>query len=105
LSLEGAKVLPFSPTVLIGFSAGGFGGGSNLVSPVFGGFGGRTDLDAVTYWSLRNFGVGNVALINLARARLQVTRFQEIGVMDQVRAEVAEAYAKTYARYALIGTY
>ena len=47
LALEGAKVLPFSPTVIIGFSAGGFGGGSNLVRPVFGGFGGRSDFDAV----------------------------------------------------------
>jgi outer membrane protein TolC len=105
LALEGARVLPFSPTVLIGFSAGGFGGGSNLVRPVFGGFGGRTDLDAVAYWSLRNLGVGNVALANLSKARLQVTRFQEIGVMDQIRAEVAEAYAKAHARFALIGTY
>jgi outer membrane protein TolC len=42
LTLEGTKVLPFSPTVLIGFSAGGFGGGSNLVSPVFGSVSGRS---------------------------------------------------------------
>src|SRR5439155_5160050 len=27
-----AKVLPFSPNVILGYSAGGFGGGSNLVS-------------------------------------------------------------------------
>src|SRR4029453_8710360 len=43
LALEGSKVLPFSPTVLVGFSAGGFGGGSNLVRPVFGSMSGRTD--------------------------------------------------------------
>jgi outer membrane protein TolC len=104
LALQGARALPFSPTVLIGFSSGGFGGGSNLVRPVFGGFGGRTDFDAVTYWSLRNLGVGNVALINAARARLQTSRFQEIAVMDRVRAEVAEAYAKAHARFAQIGT-
>ena len=104
LALEGAKVLPFSPTVLIGFSAGGFGGGSNLVRPIFGGFGGRTDFDVMTYWTLRNLGVGNLSLINLAKARLGVNRLQEIAVLDQVRAEVAEAYAKTHARYAQIGT-
>ena len=40
LSLDGAKILPFSPTTLVGFSAGGFGGGSNLVRPIFGGFAG-----------------------------------------------------------------
>jgi outer membrane protein TolC len=102
LYLEGAKVLPFSPTVLIGFSSGGFGGGSNLVRPVFGGFGGRSDFDAMAYWTLQNLGLGNLSMINLAKARLGVTKYQEIAVLDQVRAEVAEAYAKTHARYARI---
>jgi outer membrane protein TolC len=102
LMLEGAKVLPFSPTILIGYSSGGFGGGSNLVRPVFGGFGGRSDFDAMAYWTLQNLGVGNLSMINLAKARLGVTRYQEIAVLDQVRAEVAEAYAKTHARYARI---
>lgn len=104
LGLEGARVLPFSPTVLMGFSAGGFGGGSNLVRPVFGGFGGRSDFDVVAYWTLQNLGIGNLSLINLAKSRLGVTRYQEIAVLDQVRAEVAEAYAKTHARFAQIGT-
>ncbi len=104
LVLEGARVLPFSPTVLIGYSSGGFGGGSNLVRPVFGGFGGRSDLDLMAYWTLQNMGVGNASLIKLARTRLGVTRYQEIAVLDQVRAEVAEAYAKTHARFAQIGT-
>ena len=49
LALEGAKVLPFSPTILLGFSSGGFGGGSDLVVPVFGNFGTRADFDAVAY--------------------------------------------------------
>src|SRR4051812_25552088 len=104
LALEGAKVLPFSPTVLVAFSAGGFGGGSNLVRPVFGGFGGRTDLDAYAYWTLQNFGVGNAALINVARSRVGVSRYQEVAVLDRIRAEVAEAYARTHARFAQIGT-
>src|SRR5262249_44124370 len=104
LVLEGAKALPFSPTVLIGFSSGGFGGGSNLVRPVFGGFGGRTDLDVIGFWTLLNFGVGNVAQIRLARTHLQVTRYQEIAVLNRVRADVAEAFAKTHARFAQIAT-
>ncbi len=104
LSLRGAKVLPFSPTVLVGFSAGGFGGGSNLVRPVFGSMSGRTDVDIIAYWTLQNLGVGNVALIKVANARLGATRFQEIAVLNQVRAEVATAYARTHARFAQIGT-
>jgi outer membrane protein TolC len=104
LTLDGAKLLPFSPNLLIGMSAGGFGGGSNLVRPVFGGFGGRTDFDAVGYWTLQNLGVGNLAMINLARSRLKASEFREIAVLDQVRAEVAEAYARTHARFAQIAT-
>ncbi|WP_435010518.1 TolC family protein [Tundrisphaera lichenicola] len=104
LSLENAKVLPFSPTVLVGFSAGGFGGGSNLVKPVFGSMSGRTDLDVVAYWTLRNLGVGNAAMIKGAKARLGASRFQEIAALNQVRADVAVAYARTHARYAQIGT-
>jgi outer membrane protein TolC len=104
LVLDGAKVLPFSPNYFLGFSGGGFGGGSNLVRPIFGGFGGRSDLDAVAYWTIQNMGVGNLALINAARARLGVAKYQEIAVLDRVRAEVAEAYARTHARYAQIGT-
>lgn len=104
LALEGYKVLPFSPTILLGFSAGGFGGGSNLVRPVFGGFGGRTDVDAYAYWTLQNLGVGNMALINLARSRVGIAQYQQVAVLDRIRAEVAEAYARTHARYAQIGT-
>lgn len=102
LALEGSKMLPFSPTVLIGLSGGGFGGGSNLVRPIFGGFGGRSDVDVMAFWTLQNLGVGNVATIRLARARLGTSRLQEIAVLDQVRAEVAEAYAKSHARFSQI---
>ncbi|HZW34691.1 MAG TPA: TolC family protein, partial [Isosphaeraceae bacterium] len=98
LALHGARALPFSPTIFLGFSSGGFGGGSNLVRPIFGGFGGRSDFDAVAYWTLQNMGVGNLALINLAKAHVGVTRYQELAMLDHIRDEVAEAYARTHAR-------
>jgi outer membrane protein TolC len=103
--LGGAKVLPFSPTVLLGFSAGGFGGGSNLVRPIFGGFSGREDLDAIAYWTIQNLGVGNLALIKIAKAQLQLAEFHQVELLNMVREQVAEAYAKAHARYAQIGTY
>jgi outer membrane protein TolC len=99
LALNEARALPFSPTVYLGFSSGGFGGGSNLVRPIFGGFGGRSDFDAVAYWTLLNMGVGNAALIKVARAHLGVTRYEELAMLDHIRDEVAEAYARTHARY------
>jgi outer membrane protein TolC len=105
-------VLPFSPQLLGGFSGGAFGGGSNLASgpnseqfgvapgaPRFGDFKGRTDMDLVLYWSLKNLGFGNKAMIDAARARLKGSQFEQLAVLDKVRAEVAEAYSLTHARF------
>jgi outer membrane protein TolC len=103
--LDSAKILPFSPTVLVGFSAGGFGGGSNLVRPIFGGFSGREDLDAIAYWTIQNLGVGNIALVRQASARLQVAQFEQIELLNLVRSQVAEAYARAHARFAQISTF
>ncbi len=105
MQFEGSKALPFSPTILIALSAGGFGGGSNLVQPVFGAFGGRADADAYAYWTLQNLAVGNVAMIKAAKAELLAQRYREIGMLNIVRAEVAQAYARSHARFAQIGTY
>ncbi len=117
LTLRGARVLPFSPNVVLGYSAGTFGGGSNLVAdgilqadgsvirqPRFDSFAGRQDVDAVVYWSLRNLGVGNLALIRGAESNLRSDRLRELEVLDRVRAEVAAAYARAHARYAQIDT-
>ena len=58
----------------------------------------------VLYWTLRNLGVGNIALVNIARSRLRLSELREVEVLDRVRAEVAEAYARTHARFAQIAT-
>lgn len=117
LALQGARVLPFSPTVLLGYSAGEFGGGSNLVAmgilqpdgtilrqPRFDSFAPREDFDVVVHWSLRNLGIGNLALIRLAQSDLRTKDLRFVQVLDMVRTEVATAYARSYASYAQIGT-
>ncbi len=105
LELQHAKVLPFSPQVLIGYSAGTFGGGSNLITPAqprFGDFSDREDFDVVLFWSLRNLGVGNVALIRLTRSQLRQSQLRQLETLDRVRAEVASAHARVMARFAQI---
>jgi outer membrane protein TolC len=109
LELREAKLLPFSPNLLVGYSAGTFGGGSNLIAdnpvapePRFGNFGDREDLDVILFWSLRNLGVGNVALIRLGQSRLRQEELRQIDVLDRIRAEVATAQARAHARYAQI---
>ena len=112
-SLQNARVLPFSPNTLVGFSAGTFGGGSNLVAegispatpgPRFGDFSGRNDFDVVVYWTLQNIGLGNKALIDAAHSRLRQSDYQQLIVLNRARAEVATAYARSRARYAQVGT-
>jgi outer membrane protein TolC len=117
LELDSATMLPFSPQVLVGFSGGVFGGGSNLVAspnppvnglppnqPRFGDFKGRTDIDAIMYWSARNMGLGNKSLIDIARARAKSADFEEQTTLDRVRHEVAEAFVRTHIRFAEITT-
>ncbi len=109
LELHGAKALPFSPNVLLGYSAGTFGGGSNLATqsvgqPRFDSFAPREDFDVVVHWTLRNLGVGNVALVRLARSNLRSEDLRRAEILDRVRSEVATAYARTHARFAQIET-
>lgn len=111
LALDSAKLLPFSPNVFLGFSAGSFGGGSNLATqPVtstpfgsgqdrFGNFQSRTDLDVIIYWSLRNLGVGNRAQIEASASRARQAELQQFIVFDRVRSEVARAQVKVHARF------
>jgi outer membrane protein TolC len=106
--------LPFAPTVYIAYSVGDFGGGSNLVAqpvgsgpdalgdPRFGLFSERQDFDVMAYWTVLNFGIGNKALIDAARSRLRSADLRQVATLDRIRAEVADAYAKTHARFAQI---
>jgi outer membrane protein TolC len=114
LNLDSARLLPFSPTVFLGFSAGGEAGGSDVVSqpvgsgsfargtPRFGQGRSRQDLDVMAYWTLRNLGVGNRALIEATASRLRSADFEEMIALDLVRSQVASAYAATHARFARI---
>ncbi|MFO0866195.1 MAG: TolC family protein [Gemmataceae bacterium] len=106
IDLRGAKILPFSPNLLVGFSAGTFGGGATGApnQPRFGSFGERNDFDAVAFWTLRNLGVGNLAQIRLAQSGLRQEQFRELEVLNRVRSEVASAHARAQARIAQMDT-
>ncbi|GAC1473255.1 MAG: hypothetical protein NVSMB9_21570 [Isosphaeraceae bacterium] len=88
---------PLLPTVWVGFSGGAFGGGSLLVPPTLGNFRGRTDFDVRVFWTLQNFGVGNLAR--------QKGRWAEVGqavgersrAIAEIRGEVGAAHAQVNA--------
>jgi outer membrane protein TolC len=96
--LREEQVRPFLPFVSVGFSAGGFGGGSDQTDTRFGHFDGRTDFDVLAVWSVDNLGFGNLAQQRRQRAMLLEAQAERQQVLDQVRREVAEAYAEATAR-------
>jgi outer membrane protein TolC len=114
LALHSAKMLPFSPNVIVGLSYGGFGGGSNLIAeppgstpfsfgvPRFDSYAERLDFDAIAYWTLQHLGVANCALVRQARGNLKVRDYEFIAQLDTVGTEVARAAAASQARFAQI---
>lgn len=109
LELDGAKLLLFSPQLIAGFSDGTFGGGSDVASQQngsarFGSFNNRSDADIVLYWSIRNLGLANKALIKNATARLAATDWEQTRQLNEIRAQVADAYARVQSRSAQLDT-
>ena len=93
--LNREKYAPLVPSMLLGASYGGFGGG---VGDTVADFNDRTDFDAVAVWQIRNLGFGEQAARDSACARIQQARFREVQVMDQIAREVTEAQARVHAR-------
>ncbi len=88
---------PLLPTVWVGFSGGGFGGGSNLAPPQLSHFAGRTDFDVRVFWTLRNFGVGNIALQKQRLAEVGQAVGERSRAISEIRSEVSAAYAEAAA--------
>lgn len=95
---------PFLPTVWIGYSGGYFGGGSNIVTPSLGNFGGREDFDARLFWTLLNGGFGNVALQRQQRAEVNEAIAARVRVLNRMREEVASARAGAMAQIRMVET-
>ncbi len=108
--LRQERTRPFLPTLSAGFSAGSFGGGSNLTaagivqpgggvltSPRFGRFDGRVDIDVYAVWTLQNAGMGNLALARGAQAVLGESAAELERVNNQIREQVVEALSASQA--------
>ncbi len=87
---------PFVPSVLLGFSTGGFGGGlANQTDNVDG----RYDFDAAVAWEARQLGLGERAARRETSAQVQQARFEAARVMDQVAREVSEFHSQAQHRF------
>lgn len=118
-ALSSARLLPFSPNVILGFSTGAFGGGSNRISqdpgfigadgrrqigPRFGNFDDRVDFDAVVYFSVQNLGFGNAAQTRAAGSRARQVDLKQQESLNRIRMEVVEADSRSKAKLKQIDT-
>ncbi|MBA3315338.1 MAG: TolC family protein [Planctomycetota bacterium] len=93
--LQREKYAPLVPSVLLGASYSGFGGG---IGSDIDNFGDRTDFDALAFWQVRGLGFGERAARAEASARIDQARFRQLQTMDRVAREVVEAKAQLDAR-------
>ncbi len=93
--LKREKQAPLLPSVLLGLSYGGLGGGlaDNFKSPAD-----RLDVDAIAFWEVRNLGLGEKAARDEANSRVNQARWREIATLDRIAREVVEAHAQVTAR-------
>lgn len=93
--LRREKYAPLIPSVLLGMSYGGMGGGfgSSIVNSDT-----RWDADAVAYWEVRNFGIGERAAREETGSLQRQAQMREVAVMDRVAREVVEAHAQVTKR-------
>lgn len=93
------KFAPFVPSVLLGFSTSGFGGG---LSDSLDNVDERYDFDALLTWEIRNLGFGESAARRETAARIEQAKFENVRLLDRVAREVSEAHAQVVHRAARI---
>jgi outer membrane protein TolC len=94
-ALHREQFAPLVPSILLGVSDTGFGGGQGGQVARFGE---RFDFDAMAVWQVRNLGLGERAAKDEAGARLRQARHRDIEVMNRVAREVVESHAQVQAR-------
>lgn len=91
------RVRPWLPTLSVGYSYAGFGGGSDRTADPFGSLHSRSDFDAAAVWTFQNLGVGNRARVRTADAVVGGVAAEIRRMKNQVQEEVATALADAQA--------
>jgi outer membrane protein TolC len=93
--MQREKYAPLLPSLLLGLSYSGFGGG---LGDQIGSMHDRADFDALALWEVRNLGFGERAARDTARTRIEQRRWEQVRLMDRVAREIAEAAAQVESR-------
>lgn len=93
--LKQVKHMPLIPSVVLGYSNSGFGGGlGNDLADVRN----RYDLDAQMVWEVRNMGFGEKARRREASAQIQQAKYENLRMMDNIANDITTAHAKVLHR-------
>ena len=93
--LNREKYAPLVPSVLLGMSYGGMGGGlGNSIANSSS----RWDADAVAYWEIRNLGFGDRAARGETVSATRQAQMRELALLDRVAREVVEAHTQVVQR-------
>jgi outer membrane protein TolC len=93
--LRREQYAPMIPSVLLGTSYGGFGGGQGSR---IGDFNDRLDFDASVFWEVRNLGLGEENIQRSARSMVKQANLRQLAMMDQVAREVIDAHVQIQSR-------
>lgn len=99
--LKRVRQAPVLPSVLLGMSYGGFGGG---LGDTITNYRDRFDFEATAFWEVRNLGFGERAARNEAQSQQQQAQFRQVRLMDQIARDVVEAQRQVEARRRQIDT-
>lgn len=93
--LNREKYAPLVPSLLLGFSYAGQGGGlgGTIINT-----NDRWDADAMAFWEVRNLGFGERAARNEMSSVVRQTQQRELAVIDQVAREIVEAHSQLIER-------
>ena len=88
------ELRPFLPHLNLGVSGGAFGGG---VGSNIGNLNGRSDVDAMLVWEVRNLGLGERAARREAGSRYRQRVLSAHQIQDQIAADVRSAWHQVNA--------
>lgn len=92
--MNAEKWRPFIPSLHLGVSAGGFGGGQGDRLDALDG---RADVDVLAIWQVRNLGLGVAAARRRERSRYTQSQYAYYRQRDRIVAEVSKAYSQVKA--------
>ena len=93
--LRRERSAPLVPSMLLGMSYGGFGGG---LGGTIDQFRDRAEFNALATWQVRNLGFGEAAARRERQSQVQQATFERVRVMDRVAREIVEAHGRLLAR-------